>query len=97
MNNIAQSELTPQLQKLVQQAITTHEPLKLSIGHGQTAILLAEQDYQQLLGILNQIKAIVTQTQQPKIRKQRIFGSSKGLIKMADDFDAPLDDFRDYM
>jgi hypothetical protein len=30
-------------------------------------------------------------------RKQRVFGSSKGLIKMADDFDAPLDDFKDYM
>lgn len=30
-------------------------------------------------------------------RKQRVFGSSKGLIKMADDFDAPLDDFKGYM
>ena len=25
------------------------------------------------------------------------FGSASGKIKMADDFDAPLDDFRDYM
>ena len=25
------------------------------------------------------------------------FGSARGLIKMADDFDAPLDDFDDYM
>jgi antitoxin (DNA-binding transcriptional repressor) of toxin-antitoxin stability system len=25
------------------------------------------------------------------------FGSARGLIWMADDFDAPLDDFRDYM
>jgi len=24
------------------------------------------------------------------------FGSAKGLIQMADDFDAPLDDFREY-
>jgi len=25
------------------------------------------------------------------------FGSARGLIKMSDDFDAPLDDFDDYM
>jgi antitoxin (DNA-binding transcriptional repressor) of toxin-antitoxin stability system len=29
--------------------------------------------------------------------KRRQFGSAKGLISMADDFDAPLDDFREYM
>jgi prevent-host-death family protein len=30
-------------------------------------------------------------------RKARQFGSAKGLIEIADDFDAPLEDFRDYM
>jgi len=30
-------------------------------------------------------------------RKQRQFGSAKGLIRMADDFDAPLGDFKEYM
>ncbi len=97
MYNISQSELSPQLQQLIQQTLTTHEPLKLSLGHGQSAILLAEQDYQQLLNVLNQIRAIVTQTQAPERYKQRVFGSSKGLIKMMDDFDAPLDEFKDYM
>ena len=97
MYSIPQSELSPQLQQLIQQTLTTHEPLKLSIGHGQSAILLPEQDYQQLLGVLNQIRAIVTQTQAPEICKQRVFGSSKGLIKMTDDFDAPLDEFKDCM
>jgi predicted DNA-binding antitoxin AbrB/MazE fold protein len=29
--------------------------------------------------------------------RQRTFGSAKGLIKIADDFDEPLEDFRDYM
>lgn len=29
--------------------------------------------------------------------KRRQFGSAKGLIRIADDFDAPLDDFRPYM
>jgi PHD/YefM family antitoxin component YafN of YafNO toxin-antitoxin module len=97
MYSISQSELTPQLQKLIQQTLATHEPLKISMDHGQTAILLAEQDYHQLLGILNQIRGMVAQAEPPKIRKQRVFGSSKGLIKMADDFDAPLDDFKEYM
>ena len=30
-----------------------------------------------------------------KVRRKR--GSAKGLIKMADDFDAPLEDFKEYM
>ena len=33
--------------------------------------------------------------QQPK--QPRRPGSAKGMIYMADDFDAPLDDFREYM
>ena len=30
-------------------------------------------------------------------KKQQVFGRSKGRYKMADDFDAPLDDFNEYM
>lgn len=30
-------------------------------------------------------------------KKQRKFGTAKGLIKMSSDFDQPLDDFREYM
>ncbi len=29
--------------------------------------------------------------------RKRTFGSAKGLIKIADDFDDPLEDFREYM
>jgi len=29
--------------------------------------------------------------------KERVFGCSKGKYRMAEDFDAPLDDFKDYM
>jgi len=32
----------------------------------------------------------------PEIRK-REFGSLKGKIKLTEDFDAPIDDFKDYM
>ena len=30
-------------------------------------------------------------------KKQRVFGHSKERYKMVDDFDAPLDDFEDYL
>lgn len=30
-------------------------------------------------------------------RRKRQFGSAKGLITMAPDFDAPLEDFKEYM
>ena len=44
---------------------------------------------------LNLIK--VQENKDPK-RKPRKFGSMKGLvIHIADDFDAPLEDFKDYM
>jgi len=34
----------------------------------------------------------------PEKRQQRRFGGAKGVIEyMAEDFDAPLDDFKDYM
>ena len=34
----------------------------------------------------------------PDVRSHRIIGNAKGLIlSMADDFDEPLDDFKDYM
>jgi len=33
----------------------------------------------------------------PEQKKQREFGCVKGDYWMADDFDAPLDDFKDYM
>lgn len=34
------------------------------------------------------------QTERPR---KRVFGSAKGLIRMAEDFDEPLEDFREYM
>lgn len=35
--------------------------------------------------------------QKLKITKERVFGSSKEKYQLADDFDAPLEDFKDYM
>lgn len=30
-------------------------------------------------------------------RHKRVFGSARGTFQMADDFDAPLEDFKEYM
>ena len=55
---------------------------------------------------INGDEVVITQGGQPLVklvaltkqgRKQRQFGSAKGLIRMADDFDAPLGDFKEYM
>ena len=50
-------------------------------------------------------EVIITREHQPLIQLVPLhqqmhrpqFGSARGLITMADDFDAPLDDFREYM
>lgn len=50
-------------------------------------------------------QVIITRNQQPLIQLVPLqnsvnrpeFGSARGLITIADDFDAPLDDFREYM
>lgn len=33
----------------------------------------------------------------PKTKPRAKFGSAKGMISMSDDFDAPLEDFKEYM
>jgi len=43
-------------------------------------------------------KAILTFTPaETKRKKIPVFGCAKGQFRMADDFDAPLEDFKDYM
>ncbi|MCC6491483.1 MAG: type II toxin-antitoxin system prevent-host-death family antitoxin [Pirellulales bacterium] len=41
--------------------------------------------------------AIVTAPKQPGEKPRPKFGSARGKFEMADDFDAPLDDFAEYM
>lgn len=50
-------------------------------------------------------EVIITRNQQPLVQLVPLhqspnrpqFGSARGLITIADDFDAPIDDFREYM
>ncbi|MDM8521693.1 DUF2281 domain-containing protein [Anaerolineales bacterium HSG6] len=46
--------------------------------------------------VMDQIK-LKFLTEPPKHTRQARFGSGKGTIIMADDFDAPLEDFEEYM
>jgi len=41
-------------------------------------------------------KAQIKSTEDIKLKKP-VFGCAKGHFKMSDDFDAPLDDFKEYM
>jgi hypothetical protein len=43
------------------------------------------------------LKQEYTQKKVEKTNNERIFGRSKGRYKLAPDFDAPLDDFKEYM
>ena len=43
------------------------------------------------------IDFLVEKSHTSKKKNKPQFGSAKGMIKMAPDFDEPLDDFKDYM
>ena len=40
---------------------------------------------------------VVERTAPPKNSREALFGCMRGQFKMADDFDAPLEDFKEYM
>lgn len=53
---------------------------------------------------LQLVSYLITQWQQqpnqfehPKISRKKLFGCMRGKIQMAEDFDAPLNDFAEYM
>ncbi len=79
--------------------------IELETMINQNGTLQIPSDYQHCYGKSAKIivlfpdieKETVVDSMPFKIKKQRVFGSSKGLIKMTEDFDAPLDDFKDYM
>jgi hypothetical protein len=59
---------------------------------------LPESLQQEALEYLQQLAASWQPTTQEKVAERRKgFGSWKGKIHIADDFDAPLEDFKDYM
>ncbi len=81
-----------ELETMINQSGTLQIPLDYQQYYGKSAkiiVLFPEIEKETVVDLM-------PFTRQTK-NKQRVFGSSKGLIKMAEDFDAPLDDFKDYM
>ena len=68
-------------QTLIQEIYTLPENLKLEVLH--------------FVQFLKQKQTAKIEPEKP--RKKRQAGSAKGEIFMADDFDAPLEDFAEYM
>ena len=59
---------------------------------------IIEPKAKKLLEDLANLNLIRVQKNEKSERKAREFGSMKGLVKnIAEDFDAPLEDFKDYM
>ena len=61
-------------------------------------VTILEPKAKKLLEDLASLNLIKVQETEKLKRKPRKFGSMKGLVvHIADDFDAPLEDFKDYM
>lgn len=60
------------------------ELIEKTISNGEVIITRGGQPIAKLVAIA-------------KPKKERKFGTAKGLIKMSNDFDQPIDDFKDYM
>ncbi len=62
------------------------------------SVKILEPKIKRLLDDLESLKLIEIETQKTKQKPKRRFGSMKGLVEyIADDFDAPLEDFKEYM
>ena len=73
------------MQQISLREATQHLPRLIAAAVRGEVVLITTDD-QQIIRLL-----LMKQPTQP-----RQFGSAQGLMQMADDFDAPLDDFRDY-
>lgn len=59
---------------------------------------ILEPKAKKILDDLEDLDLIKIQKNGKREKKERKFGSMKGLVEhIADDFDAPLEDFKDYM
>jgi hypothetical protein len=62
------------------------------------SVKILEPKARRLLEDLESLKLIEIDRKEKNNKPQRRFGSMKGLVvEIADDFDEPLDDLRDYM
>ena len=72
--------------------------LKLNIAYQQVFNILKQLPISEWEKLRGEIDKELTKKKQKSIKKEREFGCMKGVVAyMADDFNAPLDDFKDYM
>ncbi|MGV2828129.1 type II toxin-antitoxin system Phd/YefM family antitoxin [Myxosarcina sp. GI1(2024)] len=60
---------------------------------GEEVIITKGDKPKGMASLRTSVKLVPNTTTKPRPK----FGSAKGLIKMSDDFDEPLEDFKDYM
>lgn len=77
-------------QVTLEEAKTHLTELVEAAAHGEEVFIIKEDGFSVQL-VIHQPSA-----QEPK-RRKRQFGSAKELMTMAPDFDAPLDDFKEYI
>ncbi|WP_373511840.1 DUF2281 domain-containing protein [Persicitalea sp.] len=65
--------------------------------HSKLSLLHSQQLKQDLLDYLDGLLARQIAEEQSGLERKPRFGCAKGKFHMSDDFDAPLDDFKDYM
>ena len=72
----------------------------------QITLAEASQHLPELIeAAMNGEEIVITKDEQPvvkltpvsPVKRRPLFGSAKGLITISDDFDEPLEDFKDYM
>ena len=72
----------------------------------QIDVKKAKENFNEIITLASQgEEVIIAQNDHPIVRltaiappkKRREFGSAKGMIEMSDDFDEPLEDFKEYM
>lgn len=71
----------------------------------QVDLLKAKEQFWELIELAaSGEEVVISKGEKPLVKliaankpKKRQFGSAKGMITLADDFDAPLEDFQEYM
>ncbi len=71
--------------------------VNIDIAQKQFADLIEDVALGNQVVIMKGSEAVAQILPVPKTKPKPIFGSAKGLIKISDDFDEPIDDFTEYM
>ncbi len=71
--------------------------LKVNIGFAKLQKLISQLSEEEKKKLLAEVQKLIQNSGKPTQEELRPFGVLKGKVWMADDFDEPLEDFKDYM